>query len=151
LIEIALPWSQRSLGVLTIRRHWFLRGMEGTAVKKAFSIVFALLGTIGAASARADMLDNIINAGTLRCAIMLDFAPMGFRDAQQKPAGFDVDYCDDLAKALGVKAEYVETPLPDRIPALMSGRADVAVASASDTLERAKTIGFTIPYSPSLQ
>jgi ABC-type amino acid transport substrate-binding protein len=92
------------------------------------------------------MLDNIINAGTLRCAIMLDFAPMGFRDTQENPVGFDVDYCNDIAKALGVKAEYIETPLPDRIPALMSGRADVAVASASDTLERAKTIGFTIPY-----
>lgn len=115
-------------------------------MKKAFSIAVALLGAIGATSVRADMLDNIINAGTLRCAIMLDFAPMGFRDAQQKPVGFDVDYCDDLAKALGVKAEYVETPLPDRIPALMSGRADVAVASASDTLERGKTIGFTVPY-----
>jgi len=72
----------------------------------------------------ADMLDNIINAGTLRCAIMLDFAPMGFRDTQENPVGFDVDYCNDIAKALGVKAEYIETPLPDRIgmdPALPAG------------------------------
>ncbi|MDF5828379.1 transporter substrate-binding domain-containing protein [Pseudomonas aeruginosa] len=59
--------------------------------------------------------------------------------------GFDVDYCNDLAKALDVKAEIVETPFPDRIPALVSGRADVIVASTSDTLERAKTIGMSIP------
>jgi polar amino acid transport system substrate-binding protein len=45
-----------------------------------------------------------------------------------------------------VTAEIVETPFPDRIPALVSGRADVGVASTSDTLERAKTIGFSIPY-----
>ena len=28
----------------------------------------------------------------------------------------------------------------------MSGRVDVGVASTSDTLERAKTVGFTVPY-----
>lgn len=42
-------------------------------------------------------------------------------------------------------AEIVETPFPDRIPALVSGRADVGVAATSDTLERAKTIGLSIP------
>ena len=115
-------------------------------MKRSISPVVALLGAILTTPASADMLDDVISAGTLRCAIMLDFAPMGFRDEKQQPVGFDVDYCNDIAAALGVKAEYVETPLPDRIPALMSGRADIAVASASDTLERAKTIGFSVPY-----
>jgi polar amino acid transport system substrate-binding protein len=71
---------------------------------------------------------------------------MGSRDESNNPVGFDVDYCNDLAAALGVTAEIVETPFPDRIPALVSGRADVGVASTSDTLERAKTVGFSIPY-----
>ena len=97
-------------------------------------------------AAQADQLDDIISSGTLRCAVVLDFPPMGARDASNEPVGFDVDYCKDLAAALGVKAEFVETPFPDRIPALVSGRADIAVASTSDTLERAKTVGFTIPY-----
>ena len=97
-------------------------------------------------NAQADKLDDIIESGKLRCAVTLDFPPMGFRDEQNKPAGFDVDYCSDLAKILGVEAEVVETPFPDRIPALVSGRADVIVASTSDTLERAKTVGMTVPY-----
>src|SRR5690606_15961434 len=99
-----------------------------------------------AVPAQADKLDDIIASGVLRCAVVLDFPPMGSRDADNNPVGFDVDYCNDLAAALGVTPEYVETPFPDRIPALVSGRADVGVASTSDTLERAKTIGFTIPY-----
>ncbi|WP_425105114.1 transporter substrate-binding domain-containing protein [Ancylobacter sp.] len=106
----------------------------------------AALAAVISTSAVADKLDDIIGSGTLRCAVMLDFAPMGFRDEQQKPSGFDVEYCNDLGKALGVSVEIVDTPLPDRIPALLSGRADIAVASASDTLERAKTIGFSVPY-----
>lgn len=96
--------------------------------------------------AHADALDDIISSGTLRCAVVLDFPPMGSRDEANNPIGFDVDYCNDLAAALGVEAEIVETPFPERIPALMSGRVDVGVASTSDTLERAKTVGMTIPY-----
>lgn len=105
-----------------------------------------LLGMLAAMPAKADKLDDIIASGTLRCAVTLDFPPFGLRDENNQPIGFDVDTCNDLAKALGVKAEIVETPFPDRIPAIVSDRADVGVASTSDTLERAKTIGFSIPY-----
>ncbi len=114
---------------------------------KASVLVTGLLaGTVMAAPAMADKLDDIIGNGTLRCAVVLDFPPMGMRDADNNPIGFDVDYCNDLAAALGVTAEVIETTFPERIPALMSGSVDVAVASTSDTLERAKTVGFTIPY-----
>ncbi|MFE8100529.1 transporter substrate-binding domain-containing protein [Brenneria goodwinii] len=116
-------------------------------MKRQFLAVFTtLICLFTAAQAHADKLDDIIDSGKLRCAVTLDFPPMGFHDANNKPAGFDVDYCNDLAKTLGVSAEIVEAPFPDRIPALMSGRADVIVASTSDTLERAKTIAMTIPY-----
>ena len=114
---------------------------------KATIILGSLLAATSLASpAFADKLDDIMASGTLRCSVVLDFPPMGSRDANNKPIGFDVDYCNDLAAALGVTAEIVETPFPDRIPALVSGRVDVGVASTSDTLERAKTVGFTIPY-----
>lgn len=106
----------------------------------------ALVTTLSIQPVFADKLDDIIASGVLRCAVVLDFPPMGSRDANNNPQGFDVDTCNDLAAALGVTPEYVETPFPDRIPALVSGRADVGVASTSDTLERAKTIGFSIPY-----
>lgn len=115
-------------------------------MKKTYLAAASTLAMLAATAAQADKLDDIIASGTLRCAIVLDFPPMGSRDTDNNPIGFDVDYCNDLAAALGVTPEYVETPFPDRIPALVSGRADVGVASTSDTLERAKTIGFSIPY-----
>jgi len=116
-------------------------------MKKVSVLAFGLVSaTALGGAAYADKLDDIIGSGTLRCAVVLDFPPMGSRDESNNPVGFDVDYCNDLAKALGVTAEIVETPFPERIPALMSGRVDVGVASTSDTLERAKTVGMTIPY-----
>ena len=115
-------------------------------MKTTYLAAASLVAALTAQTAQADKLDDIIASGTLRCAVVLDFPPMGSRDADNNPIGFDVDYCNDLATALGVTAEIVETPFPDRIPALISDRADVGVASTSDTLERAKTIGFSIPY-----
>jgi ABC-type amino acid transport substrate-binding protein len=120
---------------------------KGTTVKLRILVAVAgALSLLLSLSARADKLDDIVASGKLRCAVVLDFPPMGSRDEKNEPIGYDVDTCNDLAKALGVKAEIVETPFPDRIPALVSGRADVGVASTSDTLQRAKTIGFSIPY-----
>lgn len=115
-------------------------------MKPSIFIAGILAASAAALPAQADKLDDIISSGTLRCAVVLDFPPMGSRDADNNPIGFDVDYCSDLAAALGVTPEVVETTFPERIPALMSGAVDVAVASTSDTLERAKTVGFSIPY-----
>src|SRR5471032_1209223 len=117
--------------------------MKNPAVAVA---LFAIVSVSLINTAQADKLDDIIDSGKLRCAVTLDFPPMGLRDEKNNPVGFDVDYCNDLAKVLGVTAEIVETPFPDRIPALVSNRADIIVASTSDTLERAKTVAMTIPY-----
>ena len=114
-------------------------------IKKIFLAIFSTT-LFFSINVYADKLDDIIASGTLKCASVLDFPPMGFRDNNNEPDGYDVDMCRDLAKILGVNLVMVETPFPDRIPALVSGRADVGIGSTSDTLERAKTIGFSIPY-----
>lgn len=116
-------------------------------LKSLTLVVASMLGLYTTQTAHAaDKLDSIIESGKLRCAVVLDFPPMGSRDASNNPIGFDVDYCNDLAKVLGVKPEVVETTFADRIPALVSNRVDVVVGSTSDTLERAKTVGMSIPY-----
>lgn len=95
----------------------------------------------------ADTLDDVIDRGTLRCAVVLDFPPIGYRDANNEPAGFDVDYCNDLAAALDVDSEILPVTWAERLPTIVTGRADVVFGATSDSLERAKTVGFTIPYA----
>jgi ABC-type amino acid transport substrate-binding protein len=68
---------------------------------KLFAMTAALLMASGVAS--ADTLDDVVDRGTLRCGVVLDFPPIGYRDANNEPAGFDVDYCADLAAALEVE------------------------------------------------
>ncbi len=100
-----------------------------------------------ASNAQADKLDDVVNEGELRCGVVLDFPPIGFRDADNEPAGFDVEYCKDLAKALDVDYEILPLTWAERLPVIVTNRADVVFGATSDSLERAKTVGFTIPYA----
>jgi polar amino acid transport system substrate-binding protein len=114
---------------------------------KKMSLVVASMAVMGTLStANADKLDDVIKSGTLNCGVVLDFPPMGYTDKDNKAAGFDVDYCNDLATALGVKSNVLNLTWGDRIPSLISAKTDVVVGSTSDTLERAKSVGFTYPY-----
>jgi ABC-type amino acid transport substrate-binding protein len=114
---------------------------------KKISLFVASIATIGmVSSVNADKLDDVIKSGTLNCGVVLDFPPMGYFDKNNQPAGFDVDYCKDLAKVMGVKSNVMNLTWGDRIPSLISGKTDVVIGSTSDTLERAKSVGFTYPY-----
>ena len=113
---------------------------------KLAGILAGAVVAMASVPAQADQLDEVIKRGTLNCGVVLDFPPMGYFDKDNKPAGFDVDYCNDLATALGVKPNILNLTWGDRIPSLVSGKTDVVVGSTSDTLERAKSVGFSYPY-----
>ena len=95
----------------------------------------------------ADKLDDVIDSGLLRCGVVLDFPPIGYRDENNEPAGFDVEYCKDLAVAMEVDYEILQLTWSERLPVIVTNRADVVFGGTSDTLARAKTVGFTIPYA----
>src|SRR4051812_42554710 len=119
--------------------------------KQMRTVAKALLATavcllIFAAQAHADSaLDTIIKTKKLRCGVLPDSPPAGFRNNNNELDGYDVTYCKDMAKALGVEPVIVETPSPDRIPALVSNRIDVLMASTTPTPARALTVAFTQP------
>ena len=108
----------------------------------AASVVLLLCNPASAQST----LDTVVQKKKLRCGVMMDNPPSGFRNASNEPDGLDVVYCQDMAKVLGAEAEVVETPSPDRIPALVSGRIDILIASTTPTPARALTVAFTQPY-----
>lgn len=115
-----------------------------------YCLGFAALVAVSLAPAQraqaASALDTIIQSKKLRCGVMLDSPPAGFRDTKNEPQGYDVAFCKDMAKALGAEPVIVETPSPDRIPALVSNRIDVLIASTTPTAARALTVAFTQPY-----
>jgi ABC-type amino acid transport substrate-binding protein len=110
-------------------------------------VMAAVVCGLSTQSAVADKLDDVINNGKIRCGVVLDFPPIGFRDKDNKPAGFDVEYCKDIAKALEVDFEILPLTWAERLPSIVTNRADVVFGGTSDSLARAKTVGFSIPYA----
>lgn len=111
------------------------------------AFLLALAATTPPLSAAAEStLDQVISNKALRCGVQLDYPPAGFRNTSNEPDGYDVQYCKDMAKALGVNAVIVETPSSERIPALVSNRIDVLIASASISPQRAMSVSFSQPY-----
>jgi len=117
-----------------------------TMLKVLLATAVATL-TIAAEAHAGSALDAIVTSKQLRCGVMLDAPPAGFRDPNNEPDGYDVTYCKDMAKALGAEPVIVETPSPDRIPALVSNRIDVLISSTTPTPARALTVAFTQPYT----
>ena len=97
--------------------------------------------------AMAGMLDDIRSRGTVRIGVSLGGEPIGFRDDQNNPVGYDVDVAKMLADKLGVPVEFTDVSGDARISMLVSGQLDIVVANTSATLERAKSVDFTIPYN----
>jgi polar amino acid transport system substrate-binding protein len=114
-------------------------------------ILIALLAgapvVLAAQGARAEgTLDRILREKKIRITAEVTSPPFGILDKDNNPDGSEIATARQLAKDLGVELELVQVTAPNRIPALLAGRADVAISSLSITLERAKTVAFANPH-----
>ncbi|MBA3516424.1 MAG: transporter substrate-binding domain-containing protein [Rhizobiales bacterium] len=102
---------------------------------------------VASAEAQAlSTLDRILQEKTIRITAEVTSPPFGILDENGEPAGSEISTARQLAQDLGVELELVQVTGPQRIPALLSGRADVAISSLSMTVERAKTVMFANPH-----
>ncbi|MGV1760459.1 ABC transporter substrate-binding protein [Rhizobium sp. A22-96] len=114
---------------------------------KYLTVISVLAGIAAALPAKADQLDTIMSAKTLRCATYADVPPFSSPDPKTREmAGFDVDLCKAIANELGVKAEIKPISVEARVPEVKLGRVDITVANLAYTLSRAEQIQFSDPY-----
>ncbi len=108
--------------------------------------ILALLTLAAVASAQADTLADIKARKKIMVAIDIGVPPYGMTDANLKPTGSDVETAQLLAKDLGVEMELVPVTGPNRVPFLLTGKADIVLASFSINEERKRVIDFSLPY-----
>ncbi|WP_426150034.1 ABC transporter substrate-binding protein [Pseudomonas sp. DC3000-4b1] len=82
--------------------------------------------------------------GKITAGSDLTFFPYEYMD-NNKPAGFDVEFLDGLAKVMGRTAENIDTRFPNLVPGLQGGRFDITNSSMYITADRLKVIDM-IPY-----
>ena len=97
-------------------------------------------------SAQAADADNLMEAKRIRIGVCLAAEPVGFRDTNGQPRGYDVDVATLLAESLGAELELVETTVPTRIPDLLGGQFDVIGCNLTATPERGRSVDLSFPY-----
>lgn len=117
--------------------------------RRMFSLgLVAGLGMIGlAASANAQTLQNIKDAGVVRIGVMGEQAPWGSIDSSGQNIGYDVDVAKLVAEELGVPVEFVASAVAARIPNLLTGKVDLQMAVMGMYPDRAKVVQFSEPYA----
>lgn len=101
----------------------------------------------GSAAAHADKLAEILARGTVRIIVFADVPPFSSTNAKRELEGFDVDLAKMVADALGVKLELVSATAANRIPYLLTDKADMNIAAMSVTAERARQVMYSAPYA----
>jgi polar amino acid transport system substrate-binding protein len=111
----------------------------------AVSALAVSLWTTGAA--QADTLAEILSKGVVRIIVFADVPPFGSINANRELEGFDIDLAKLVAQSLGVKLELVQATAANRIPYLLTDKADMNVAAMSVTAERARQVMYSAPYA----
>ena len=108
----------------------------------------ATVAMLASPLARADALQDIQKAGTIRIAVPQDFPPFGSVTVDLKPQGYDIDTANLIAKSLGVKLELVPVTSANRVPFPQTNKVDLVISSLGKNPEREKAIDFSDAYAP---
>lgn len=122
------------------------RGTLASCLLAALASAIALATT--AANGWAATLSEIQQRGRLIVAVKENVRPLGFRDDRGNLQGLEIDLARRLAQQLlGDESAVTFVPVrnPERLPAVMEGRVDLAIARITATPSRSRLVDFS-PY-----
>ncbi|PWK13340.1 amino acid ABC transporter substrate-binding protein [Tumebacillus permanentifrigoris] len=100
----------------------------------------------GETAATKNLLDQVKSAGTLKIGTEGTYAPFTYHDKDGKLTGFDIEVANEVAKRLGVKAEYVETQWDGMFAGLDAKRFDMIANEVGIRPDRQEKYDFSDPY-----
>ena len=119
---------------------------------KVISLVLALALVLSMATvAFADKLDDIKTAGKLVVETEATYPPYEYLDDEGKPAGCDIFLAQQIADAIGVELEIMDTAFDSIIMDIKGGQGDLGIAAFTIDEERAEKIDFSDSYEASMQ
>ncbi|HXJ33472.1 MAG TPA: amino acid ABC transporter substrate-binding protein [Candidatus Eisenbacteria bacterium] len=124
--------------------------------RAAAAAALALLLFATADPAGAGTVDRVRDLGKLRIGYRTDARPFSYLDESGQIAGYSVALCqrivDGLKADLGldrIAIQPVRLTSEDRFDAVKDGRLDLLCGASTATLERRKSVDFSIPIFPS--
>ncbi|MCB8878665.1 transporter substrate-binding domain-containing protein [Acidisoma cellulosilytica] len=106
----------------------------------------ACLAAFGSIQARADVLADVKKASVLKVGTEAEFPPFDYMD-EGDHVGFNVDFFNEVGKALGVRVEWVDLPWDGVLPGLAADKFDIVAGPATITKARLPHYDFTSPIA----
>ena len=94
----------------------------------------------------ANLLEKIKSEGIIKIGTEGTYAPFTFHDENGKLTGFDIEIAEEVAKRLGVKAEFIETKWDGIFAGLDAKRFDAIVNEVTIREDRIAKYDFSAPY-----
>jgi polar amino acid transport system substrate-binding protein len=123
--------------------------MKGRIIKLLYLLLAAVFLASGCGTKKSDdkSLEQIKAKGFFIVGLDDQFPPMGFRgEGNNEIVGFDIDLAKEVAKKLGVKAEFKPVAWDGIISSLNKGDVDVIWNGMTITEERKKNIAISKAY-----
>ena len=118
------------------------------ARSETLKLLIPFLLAFFAGSASADVLDEILERGTIRVGVA-EFAPWTIKTTSGDLIGFEIELSNRLAKDMGVTPEFKIYEWDNLIPALQQGEIDIIAGGMAITPARALRVEFTRPTATS--
>ena len=120
-------------------------------MKKFIACITALLALCAAASACADILEDIRARGKIRVGVDAKMKPFVFWNIdndtkEQTLAGADVELAKAVAEAIGVDIEFADQAFSGLLTSLVVGETDIVCSAVSVRDERKEVVDFSEPY-----
>jgi polar amino acid transport system substrate-binding protein len=106
----------------------------------------AMAEPTAAPAAGGDLLADVKQRGKLLVATDANYKPQSFKNPDGTFEGFDVDVAKEVAKRLGVEAEFIDVNFDTITAGSWNGRWDMNAGSMTITPDRKKALYFSSPY-----
>lgn len=98
-------------------------------------------------------LQKIRATGVITLAHRESSVPFSYLDANKQPTGYAMELCQRVVQAIrneyklpGLRVQYLPVSAAERIPALLSGKADLECGNTTNTAARRKQVAFTMTH-----
>lgn len=112
--------------------------------------VCALAGCGSKNAASSDAEYALVESGVLTMGTNAAFPPYEFYDGE-KIVGIDAEICEAIATKLGLQVKITDMDFSSLIPAVQSGKIDIALAGMTVNEERLQNVDFTTSYATGVQ
>lgn len=134
-----------------MKRKWLLTSLIGVAALVVTACAAqpsapSKASSENVAAEPVSLYEQIKTDGVMRFGTEGTYAPYTFHDAEGKLTGFDVEVAEEVAKRIGVKAEFIETKWDGMFAGLDSKRFDAVINQVTIRPDRLEKYDFSDPY-----